>query len=286
MFFLNTRKIILSVLLLPAILLIQYRAIAGSASKQPDTGALYKMSIEQLMKIKVVTATKTPVSLRKAPSAVYVITADEIDERGYRTLADALHDIPGFDFQHTYGIFPDLVHQRGLVGNNQRSLVYIDGIPDNNISENAALGGTLRFPLVNVERIEIVSGPVAVLYGANAFNGVINIITKTGANGSKSRVQATYGGWDSDNRGGFGAFALNGKWPPDYKKPAAYGISGYYYNSDGPDFGGVQSLDTSGKGYWWSDAYTNSDMEILKHPSIKVVLCHHEKLPNKSFTTV
>ncbi|HMZ62307.1 MAG TPA: Plug domain-containing protein, partial [Leptospiraceae bacterium] len=117
--------------------------------------------------IEVVTATKTKTKIKDAPAAVYVITADQIRERGYKILSEALQDVPGFDFQHTYGIYPQLVHQRGLVGENNRTLVYVDGIADNNINEFGAIAGTIQFPLQNVERIEIVSGPSSSLYGAN-----------------------------------------------------------------------------------------------------------------------
>ena len=126
----------------------------------------------------VITASRKVQKVSEAPASVYVITDKQIRARGYRTLVDALHDVPGFDFQHTYGVYPELIHQRGLVGENNRTLVYVDGVPDNNINENAVLAGTIRFPLNNVARIEIVSGPASALYGANAFNGIINIITK------------------------------------------------------------------------------------------------------------
>ena len=228
---------------------------------QTDVHKIYDMDIEQLMNIEVVTATRTRVKLKAVPSAVYVVTAKQIRERGYRTLSEALQDIPGFDFQHTYGIFPDLFHQRGFVGNNQRSLVYIDGIPDNNISENAVLGGTIRFPLMNVERIEIVSGPVTALYGASAFNGVINIITKSGNEPAANEIQAFSETWMSDQYTGGGmAFALNGNGTVHHQD-ATYGISCYFNKSTGPDFSGVQSLDATGRGYWWSDNYNASSEE-------------------------
>jgi outer membrane receptor for Fe3+-dicitrate len=121
----------------------------------------------------VVTASKKEQKVSEAPAAVYVITEKQIRSRGYRTLVDALHDVPGFDFQHTYGVYPELVHQRGFIGENNRTLIYIDGIPDNNMNDFIPYGG-MRFPLDNVERIEIVSGPASALYGANAFNGIIN----------------------------------------------------------------------------------------------------------------
>ena len=132
------------------------------------------------MELEVVTATGTKMKLRETPSAVYIISEKDIRARGYRTLIDALQDIPGFDIQHTYGLFPDLIHQRGLIGNNQRSLVYIDGILDNNISENAILGGTIRYPLHNVDRKELFAGPVSPLEVANTFKVFINLSTKDG----------------------------------------------------------------------------------------------------------
>jgi outer membrane receptor for ferrienterochelin and colicins len=222
---------------------------------------IYEMDLYELMELEVVTATGTKMKLRETPSAVYIINERDIRTRGYRTLIDALQDIPGFDIQHTYGLFPDLVHQRGLIGNNQRSLVYIDGILDNNISENAILGGTIRYPLHNVEQIEVVAGPVSALYGANAFNGVINIITKDGEKTSDKSVQAFGGSWmDRDYMGSGAAFALNDSTQTE-KGQFACSISGYYYNSDGPDFRSVQKLDENGLGYWWSDTYNNSSEE-------------------------
>ena len=80
---------------------------------------------------------------------------------------------------------------------------------DNNLNENGALAGTIRFPLANVERIEIVSGPASALYRANAFNGIINIITKD-------------------------------------VKSIQYSLGGYYYKIEGPYFGGISNLQESG----------------------------------------
>lgn len=231
-------------------------AAGGKTPLSPED--IYSLDLFELMEIEVITATRTKMKLKETPSAVYVITEKEIRQRGYRTLTDALSDVPGFYFQRTYGIFPDMVHQRGLIGNNQRSLVYIDGILDNNISENAVLGGTIRYPLHNVEQIEIVAGPVSSLYGANAFNGVINIITKDGKKTSEKTVQAFTGSWMDEDYMGYGAaFSLNDSLSSatdDY----AYSIGGYYYKADGPDFRGIRNIDENGAGYWWSDAYNNS----------------------------
>jgi uncharacterized protein YjgD (DUF1641 family) len=116
-----------------------------------DTEASAKSAFQFLEDQVVVTATRTKSSVKEAPAAVYVITQKMIRERGYRTLIDALQDVPGFDIQHIYGVIPEYIHQRGLTGENTRSLVYIDGVPDINISGNGPLAGTIRFPLANVD---------------------------------------------------------------------------------------------------------------------------------------
>ena len=192
----------------------------------------------------VVTATRNKTRVRDAPAAVYVINRRQIRARGYRTLVEALHDVPGFSIQHVYGIFPELVHQRGLVGNNQRTLLYVDGILYNNLTESAILGGSLRFPLYNVERIEIISGPASALYGANAFNGVINIITREGDSDPGIEANFMYGSYESRFRNPGVAVNVNlrgvsGKGDDAFK----YSLAGYVYRTQGPNFGGLGRLD-------------------------------------------
>lgn len=219
----------------------------GEGDPGARTAEVFRIMEDQ----RVVTATKSSTTVRESPSAVYVITEKMIRERGYRTLSDALEDVPGFDIVHVYGIFPDLLHQRGLVGNNQRTLLYVDGIPDNNISENALLAGSVRFPLHNVDRIEVVAGPASSLYGANAFNGVINIITRDG-NSGRSTASATAGGYSGASRdgGGSGTIAVRGSGSADPE--FSYSIGAYFHRTDGPDFGGTERLEK--KGYSRYDA--------------------------------
>jgi outer membrane receptor for ferrienterochelin and colicin len=240
-----------------------------------------------LSDMEVVTATRTKTKIKDAPAAVYVITSDQIRERGYRVLTDALKDVPGFDFQHTYGIYPYLIHQRGIVGENNRTLVYVDGIPDNNINEIAVLAGTNQFPLHNVERIEIVSGPASSLYGANAFNGIINIITKNGVDRPGHKVGVTYGAWESNFRNPGYTLELSSRGSMGEKNNAfQYSVGGYFYKTDGPNFGGISDLrsktydknnvtdylehkscggpcvaKTSDYGAYWSPGYNNSKAE-------------------------
>ncbi len=146
-----------------------------SASEKPAD-----LSLEELLTLKVTTASKREQNISEAPAAMVVITARQIQERAYLYLDDALRDLPGFDFIHLNGCFPTIWTQRGLYGDeNKRTLVLIDGFVENNLFEGNVLGGP-QYSLHNVKRIEILYGPASALYGANALNGIINIITKKG----------------------------------------------------------------------------------------------------------
>ncbi|MCE9499917.1 MAG: TonB-dependent receptor plug domain-containing protein, partial [Leptospira sp.] len=114
--------------------------------------------------------------------------------------------------------------------------------------ENAMLGGSVRFPLANIERIEVVSGPASALYGANAFNGIINIITKDGETNPGNHIDATYGTYEKKytNPGASASFSARGT--SGGENPIQYSVGGYYYKTDGPNFGGIQGLDPPNNG--------------------------------------
>jgi len=259
----------------------------GQEIRFPVSGEDVTAQTEEVFKMlenqQVVTSSSRPTTIRESPSAIYVITSTQIHERGYRTLVDALQDIPGFDIIHVYGVFPDLIHQRGLVGNNQRTLLYINGVPDNNITENAILGGSSRFPLNNVRRIEVVSGPASALYGANAFNGVINIITEDGSENTGNIIEGSAGAYNSGLRNPGASATITFRGHGEEMEDFTYGVSAYFYRTAGPNFGGIGRLDkpsvdpndavynTSTKlcggicvpdsksvGYYWTPFYTNS----------------------------
>src|ERR1700733_1280371 len=142
---------------------------------------LSDLSLDKLMDIKVVTATGYLQTTSEAPSTITVITAEQIADRGYGQLEDALRDAPGIDMIHINGYAPTLYYFRGMYGaENLRALLMIDGIVENNILGSNDMAGP-AYSLHNTERIEIIWGPVSALYGANAFGGVINIISKKGA---------------------------------------------------------------------------------------------------------
>jgi len=185
------------------------------------------LSLEELMNVEVVTASKVSEKLKNAPATILVITAEQIEERGYRCLDDVLRDLPGFDLVHVNGTWPTIWAQRGSYGDeNKRTLLLIDGIVENNLLEGSVLGGE-QYSLHNVKQIEIMYGPGSALYGANAFSGIINIITKDGddVNGIEYKQ-------------GFGNFNTHfEKILTGYKKnDFSFVFSGSIFNTDGPVF--------------------------------------------------
>ncbi|MCO7223932.1 TonB-dependent siderophore receptor [Pleionea sp. CnH1-48] len=137
-----------------------------------------EISLEDLLSLDVSGVSKKKESVEKAPGIVTVISAEQIRELGARNLTDALARVPGvFSFDNYFS----LTDQFSIRGNlsedyNTKILFLINGHPSYH-----TLTGTFfsdMIPIEAVERIEVVRGPVSVLYGTNALTGVINIITK------------------------------------------------------------------------------------------------------------
>ncbi|HXH18954.1 MAG TPA: TonB-dependent receptor [Chitinophagales bacterium] len=193
----------------------------------PKVSSLSELTLEELMNIEVVTASKIGQKLSEAPSTMIVITARQIEERGYEQLEDVLRDIPGVDLIHVHGAIPTVATFRGMYGDeNKRILLMIDGSIENNIIGDFELAGP-AYSLHNAERIEIMWGPGSALYGANAFSGVINIITKKGTDINGFHVQAGYGSFNTALLNGL--FGLK-------KSNFDFAFSGSLVRSDGPVF--------------------------------------------------
>ena len=154
-------------------------ALTATAAAQQGTKDLSEASLEELSNIQVYSASKHMQSASDAPSSVTVITADEIQKYGYRTLADILESVRGFYItsDRDYGFVG--VRGFGRLGDsNNRILVLVDGhrINDNVFGE-PYLGSEFLVDVDLIERVEIIRGPSSSLYGADAFFAVINVIT-------------------------------------------------------------------------------------------------------------
>jgi outer membrane receptor protein involved in Fe transport len=189
---------------------------AKVAAQQPGQDDLNKDSLEDLVKMKVDSVHGAAKFLQKAEdsaSSLTVITAEEIQKHGYRTLADALESVRGFyvinDRNYTY------VGVRGLSipgDYNARILFLLDGHRVNdNIFDGAYVGREFPVDIDLIERIEIIRGPDSTAYGTGAFAAVINVITKRGRDLNALEFSGEAGSWNSyEGRISFGDRFDNG----------------------------------------------------------------------------
>src|ERR1017187_9837253 len=149
------------------------------AGQQPATD-LTEASLEQLGNIQVYSASMHLQSSGDAPSSVTVITAAEIREHGYRTLADILRTVRSFYV--TYDRNYSSIGVRGFArpgDYNTRVLLLVDGHRLNDdIYDEAMIGTEFPIDIEMIQRIEIIRGPASSLYGSNALFAVINVITR------------------------------------------------------------------------------------------------------------
>ncbi len=160
-------------------LLVSVGLFQDSIGQKPPTD-LSEASLEQLGNIQVYSASKHLQSSGDAPSSVTVITADQIQEQGYRTLADILRTVRSFFVTNDRNYSSLGVRGFARPGDyNTRILLLVDGHRLNdNVYDEAMLGTEFPIDIDLIRRIEIVRGPVSSLYGSNALFAVINIITK------------------------------------------------------------------------------------------------------------
>jgi iron complex outermembrane receptor protein len=155
----------------------------GGSTPAPPQGpgsasSLKSLTLEQLSDVEVVTYNKTPSDLMKTPAAIYVITSDDILRSGATSIADALRLAPGVEVARISST-TWAIGIRGLQNNFSKSvLVLIDG---RNVYTPLFAGvywDVQDMPLEDIDRIEVIRGPGGTIWGPNAGNGVINIITK------------------------------------------------------------------------------------------------------------
>ncbi|MDP2833391.1 MAG: TonB-dependent receptor [Pseudomonadota bacterium] len=168
-------------------------------SMAPAYADLTTLPLEALLSSEVIAASRFPQQAREAPSAVSIISAREIREHGWRTLAEALAGVRGVlvanDRAYSY------LGPRGLLrpsDYNTHVLILLDGVRLNdNVYTQGPLGAEFPLDMEGVERIEYVPGPGASIYGNNAFLGVVNIITRDAAaqSGGEASVEAGNAGW-------------------------------------------------------------------------------------------
>jgi iron complex outermembrane recepter protein len=214
-----------------------------AAADEDSTGELKQLSLEELMDIQVTSVARHPESILQAPASVQVITRDQIRQSGATSIAEALRLADNLQVaqknSHDWGI-----SARGFnAALANKLLVMIDGRTVYTPLFSGVFWNVQDYPLEDIERIEVISGPGGTLWGANAVNGVINIITRSaadtqgayaeagGGNQLKSLAAARYGG--------------------SFGSQASFRVYGKYFDRDDEVFPGGQPA-----GDGWHQAQT------------------------------
>jgi iron complex outermembrane receptor protein len=147
----------------------------GSQQKPQD---LANASLEDLMNVEVTSVSKKEQALSRTAAAVFVITQEDIERSGATNIPDLLRMVPGLDVAQI-NASNWAISARGLNGQfSNELLVLVDGRNAYTPSFGGVFWDTLDLPLENIERIEVIRGPGAAVWGENAVNGVINVIRK------------------------------------------------------------------------------------------------------------
>ena len=193
--FIHSLRSCVRILVIAALLTCQFNSVHAD---EPLEGML-QLSLEELMAYEVVTPTRTSLRLAESPGSVTLITYDQIQRSSAQTIPELLRMVAGVNVRWNPMVQTMDIRGFGASPFTSQVLLMIDGVPYNSWNK----GGFPQHPgfdffnLANVKHIEIVRGPGSALYGENAFNGVINIITLSGADVSNARVSSAVGSRDT-----------------------------------------------------------------------------------------
>ncbi len=176
--------------------------LAPPAAPQSSSDDFANKSIEELMNVDVTTVSRKEQKLAKVPAAVYVITKEMIERSGAQNIPDLLRMAPGV---HVAQVEADrwAISIRGFDASySNKLLVLIDGRTVYTPTFSGVYWDQIDIPLDTIERIEVVRGSGGSVWGANAVNGVINIITEDSKTTQGGRVEAGGGSAEAESFAG------------------------------------------------------------------------------------
>ena len=188
---------------------------------------VFDLSLEELLKLEVITASKTEQKIKDIPASVVVITKEEIEKYGYLDVSDVLKHISGL-YVHDFGPGNNF-GVRGFISStyNRNIAVLVNEMELRNTYLEQNFISTLNIPVESIERIEFVRGPMSVMYGNGSFFGALNIITKN-LDSKNINIAAISGGLENTGR-----VTLSSK---GQTNDFMYSLTGSYYETDGREF--------------------------------------------------
>jgi outer membrane receptor for ferrienterochelin and colicins len=200
--------------------------------------SIFELSIEQLMDVNVTTASKKAESLYEAPGVMVVVPREEIEAYGDRDLHQLMQRQPSVYTRDVFIYTDNVAGFRGdmIAVYDRHTLILMNGRPIRESAQGLNVNMYKTFPLSTLESVELIRGPGSVLYGSNAFTGVVNLKTRVPDQNevTVSSMAGSYGYYKSDmtvggKAGEFGyitAFQVAGQQGYPYKMTDMFGVYG------------------------------------------------------------
>ena len=238
---LTTQKVLSKTVFLHTAMVLAFVSLLTPAKVQASD--LELLSLDELLDLEVISAAKVPEKVTDTPAAIFVITQEDLRRNGVQTIPEALRMVPGM---HVYQIDANkwAVSARGSASRfANKMLVMIDGRTVYSPLFSGVFWDVQDVMLEDIDRIEVIRGPGGTLWGANAVNGVINIISKDSADtqgglvalqaetSESGEISTRYGGWLNDRI----SYRLYGKYfnRGNFEMPSGEDANDEYHSARG-----------------------------------------------------
>lgn len=231
-------------------------AAAGQAPKPAD---LTELPLEELLKLRVTSASKKEQTLSRVGAALYVLTREDIASSGAYTIPDLLRLVPGVEVAQINSNQWAISIRGFNTFYSNKVLAMIDGRALYQPSFSGVLWDQQDLPLEDIERIEVIRGPGGTIWGANAVNGVINIITRHSRDTQGGLITAGGGSW----RTGEGLIQYGGR----IGSAGTYRAFGKYFDLNSSEFPDGQKANDA----WhsWAGGF-RSDWDLTARDALTV----------------
>lgn len=162
------------------VFLISQIACKVVISQERDTLNILDLSLDKLMNLQISSAAKKAESIVDIPASIFILTRKDIQDQGWRTLEEVLCNVPGMYMINDYLWFgTDNFGVRGFfsTGSFNTMIIMVNGVSQKEDWYNSFPISKINVPVEAIDRIEVIRGPMSVVYGNNAFLGAINIVT-------------------------------------------------------------------------------------------------------------
>ena len=210
------------------------------------------ISLDELLNIEITTAGKKAEKISDIPASIVLVTREDIERLGYQSLEEILENVPGLYKIDDMSYYGASFGVRGFFSPAQRNIVFmVNGVKQTDGYWKVAFLDNFRIPVEAIDRIEVVRGPMSVVYGSGAFFGAINIITNQNAEGKDLNIVAASAGSMDTIRSSVRFSGKEGNFN--------YAFSAGYYDTNGPNepLSKMSTMDNS----WAGIGDTNNSTE-------------------------